>query len=97
MPEAALKRLLDGWVLSRNAAGDTIAALSVAGPADRMDNLQEQIAEVVRTLVLSTSRRLGYNGRPTQPNHGYPALLSGIAAHHRCVMVLLCGHHQTTA
>jgi IclR family acetate operon transcriptional repressor len=52
----------------RSASGETIAALSVAGPAERIDGRQDQIAEAVRTLALSTSRRLGYKGRPSRPN-----------------------------
>lgn len=110
MPEAALERLLDGWVLSRktehtittrrelmsqlketrsrgyaenrhesevgmvsiaapirNSAGETIAALSVAGPAEVIDDRHAQIADAVVTLALSTSRRLGYRGRPARP------------------------------
>lgn len=51
----------------RNASGETVAALSVAGPAERIDDRQDQIAEAVRTLALSTSRRLGFSGRPVRP------------------------------
>lgn len=109
-PDAALRKLLDGWVLEsktdhtitsrpalrahlaevrargyaenrhefevgvvsiaapiRNASGETVAALSVAGPADRIDNRRDQFAEAVVSLAWSTSRRLGYRGRAVQP------------------------------
>lgn len=48
----------------RDQTGSTIAALSVAGPAERIDAQHDRIAEAVVTLALSTSRRLGFIGRP---------------------------------
>ncbi|WP_420450202.1 IclR family transcriptional regulator [Ilumatobacter sp.] len=47
----------------RDDTGSTIAAMSVAGPADRMDQRRDQLADAVVTLALATSRRLGYRGR----------------------------------
>lgn len=47
----------------RDHSQTTIAAMSVAGPADRMDHRRDQLAEIVVTLALATSRRLGYRGR----------------------------------
>ena len=47
----------------RDESGSTIAAMSVAGPADRMEHRRDQLSEMVVTLALATSRRLGYRGR----------------------------------
>ena len=47
----------------RDDTGSTIAAMSVAGPADRMDHRRDQLADAVVTMALATSRRLGYRGR----------------------------------
>lgn len=47
----------------RDDSGTTIAAMSVAGPADRMDHRRKQLADTVMTMALATSRRLGYRGR----------------------------------
>lgn len=47
----------------RDHSQTTIAAMSVAGPTDRMDHRRDQLAEIVVTLALATSRRLGYRGR----------------------------------
>jgi len=47
----------------RDDCGTTIAAMSVAGPADRMDHRRDQLADTVVALALATSRRLGYRGR----------------------------------
>jgi IclR family acetate operon transcriptional repressor len=47
----------------RDGQGTTIAALSVAGPADRMDKDRTNITEAVVTLGRATSKRLGYIGR----------------------------------
>jgi IclR family transcriptional regulator, KDG regulon repressor len=47
----------------RDASGTTIASLSVAGPAERMDPRRNEIADAVVALALSTSRRLGFTGR----------------------------------
>ena len=47
----------------RDESGTTIAAMSVAGPADRMDNQRDRVADAVMTMALATSRRLGYRGR----------------------------------
>ena len=46
----------------RDDTGSTVAAMSVAGPADRMDHRRDQLADAVVTLALATSRRLGYRG-----------------------------------
>ena len=48
----------------RDASGTTIAAMSVAGPAERIDADHDRIVQNVMALALSTSRRLGYTGRP---------------------------------
>jgi len=47
----------------RDSVGTTIAAMSVAGPANRMDHRRDQLAEAVIAMALATSRRLGYRGR----------------------------------
>jgi IclR family transcriptional regulator, KDG regulon repressor len=47
----------------RDASGTTIASLSVAGPAERMDARRGEISDAVVALALSTSRRLGFTGR----------------------------------
>ena len=47
----------------RDRSGATIAAMSVAGPAERMDAHHDRIVQNVMALALSTSRRLGYTGR----------------------------------
>ena len=47
----------------RDESGTTIAAMSVAGPADRMDHRRDQVADNVMTMALATSRRLGFRGR----------------------------------
>jgi DNA-binding IclR family transcriptional regulator len=47
----------------RNDGGTTIAALSVAGPTDRMDHRRQQLSDAVVAMALATSRRLGYRGR----------------------------------
>lgn len=47
----------------RDASGTTIAAMSVAGPAERIDAHHDRIVQNVMALALSTSRRLGYTGR----------------------------------
>ena len=47
----------------RDESGSAIAAMSVAGPADRMDSRRDQLSDIVVTLALATSRRLGYRGR----------------------------------
>jgi IclR family transcriptional regulator, KDG regulon repressor len=50
----------------RDESGTTIAALSVAGPAERMDAHRTRVVEAVVALALSTSRRLGYTGRNSE-------------------------------
>lgn len=50
----------------RDETGTTIAALSVAGPAERVDTQHDRIAHAVVALALSTSRRLGFTGRPVR-------------------------------
>jgi DNA-binding IclR family transcriptional regulator len=47
----------------RDESGTTVAAMSVAGPAERIDSDRDRIVQDVVTLALSTSRRLGYTGR----------------------------------
>ncbi len=47
----------------RDATGNVVAAMSVAGPAHRMDPRREQLAKEVVAMTLATSRRLGYRGR----------------------------------
>lgn len=47
----------------RDESGTTIAAMSVAGPAERMNSRRERVADAVMTMALATSRRLGYRGR----------------------------------
>jgi len=46
----------------RDESGTTIASMSVAGPADRIDIRREQVADAVMAMALATSRRLGYRG-----------------------------------
>lgn len=46
----------------RDTSGVTIAAISVAGPAERMDPLRSQIAHAVQRAAGIVSRRLGYRG-----------------------------------
>jgi len=47
----------------RDESGTTIAAMSVAGPADRIDSQRDRVTDGVMTMALATSRRLGYRGR----------------------------------
>ena len=46
----------------RDTGGVTIAAISVAGPAERMDPLRGQIAQAVQRAAGLVSHRLGYRG-----------------------------------
>jgi len=46
----------------RDAAAITIAAISVAGPAERMDPRRAEITQAVLLAAGSVSRRLGYRG-----------------------------------
>ena len=50
----------------RDQRGTTIAAMSVAGPAERIDANHDRIVQDVVTRALSASRRLGYTGRPAR-------------------------------
>jgi len=45
----------------RDGSGACVAALSVAGPAERVDTNREQVAEAVVVLALTASKRLGYS------------------------------------
>ena len=47
----------------RDASGATVAAMSVAGPAERMDSQHRKVSEAVLALSRATSSRLGYSGR----------------------------------
>ncbi len=47
----------------RDESGACIAAMSVAGPLDRIDAQRDQVADAVMAMALATSRRLGYKGR----------------------------------
>ncbi len=47
----------------RDDSGMTVAAMSVAGPADRMNRQRDQLASSVTAMALATSRRLGFRGR----------------------------------
>ena len=44
----------------RDSTGHCIAALSVAGPAERMDEAHDAITEAVAVLARTTSKRLGW-------------------------------------
>ncbi len=46
----------------RDTGGVTIAAISVAGPAERMDPLRSQMAQAVQRAAGLVSHRLGYRG-----------------------------------
>lgn len=46
----------------RDTAGMTIAAISVAGPAERMDPLRSQMAQAVQRAAGLVSHRLGFRG-----------------------------------
>jgi len=46
----------------RDSSGNCIAALSVAGPADRMDQTHDATTEAVAVLARTTSKRLGWSG-----------------------------------
>lgn len=48
----------------RDSSGTTIAAVSVAGPAERMDPDNSRISEAVTSTAGLISRRLGYRGHP---------------------------------
>ncbi len=47
----------------RDGTGGCIAALSVAGPAERIDEQRDAVAEAVVLLAHTASRRLGHSGR----------------------------------
>lgn len=47
----------------RDGTGNAVAAMSVAGPAERMDDQHQSITESVMTLTRVTSAQLGYTGR----------------------------------
>ncbi len=47
----------------RDDAGTTVAAMSVAGPAGRMDGDRDQLIETVMAMAFGASRRMGYRGR----------------------------------
>lgn len=46
----------------RDASGTTIAAMSVAGPAERMDPVNLELAHLTMQAAALASRRLGYRG-----------------------------------
>jgi IclR family acetate operon transcriptional repressor len=46
----------------RDASGRTVAAISVAGPAERLDPLELRLAQMAMEAAAAISRRLGYRG-----------------------------------
>lgn len=44
----------------RDASNEVIAAMSVAGPAQRMESVEDKVAQAVVQAAASTSRRLGW-------------------------------------
>ena len=47
-----------------NHTGHPVAAISAAGPADRMERALERIAPIVASTAEAISRRLGYAPQP---------------------------------
>ena len=47
----------------RDGQRETVAAISVAGPSDRLDQRHDAIVEAVQQIAAAASRRLGFTGK----------------------------------